>query len=147
MAESEGIEILLVEDNPLDAELTIRTLKNRNLASPVFRVSDGVEALDFLFCRGAFATRKFPERLRLILLDIKLPRIDGLEVLRAIKTDPVLKKIPTVMLSSSREDPDIKKAYDLGANSYVVKPVNFDSFSKCVSDLGLYWIIVNQRIV
>ena len=146
MSESDGIEILLVEDNPLDAELTIRALKNRNLASPIFRVSDGAEALDFLFCRGAFAARKFPETLRLILLDIKL-KIDGLEVLRAIKTDPVLKKIPTVILSSSREDPDIKKAYDLGANSYVVKPVNFDSFSKCVSDLGLYWIIVNQPIV
>jgi two-component system response regulator len=144
MAEYEGFEILLVEDNPLDAELTIRSLKNRHLANSIFKVADGVEALDFLFCRGVYSERKVPETLRLILLDIKLPKIDGLDVLKEIKSDPVLKKIPTVVLSSSREDPDIQKAYALGANSYVVKPVDFDSFSKCVSDIGLYWTIVNQ---
>lgn len=146
MSETEGTEILLVEDNPLDAELTIRTLKKRNLASPIFRVSDGAEALDFLFCKGAFAGRKFASTLKLILLDLKLPKVDGFEVLKTIKADPALKKIPTVVFSSSHEDPDIKKAYDLGANSYIVKPVNFESFSVCVSNLGMYWLIVNQPI-
>ncbi len=138
------IEILLVEDSPFDAELTIRALKKRHFLNPIHTVTDGAEALDFLFCRGAYAQRTCSSNLRLILLDLKIPKINGFEVLQAIKKDDRTRKIPVVVLTSSREDPDIKKAYELGVNSYVVKPVNFENFSECVSNLGLYWLLVNQ---
>lgn len=144
MSAGEGIEILLVEDNPQDAELTIRALKKRNLANSIRVVQDGAEALDFFFCRGAYADMEFPHTLKVVLLDLKLPKVNGLEVLKIIKSDERTRKIPVVILTSSREDPDIQAAYDLGANSYVVKPVNFDNFSECVSNLGLYWMLINQ---
>lgn len=144
MNRNDSVEVLLVEDNPLDAELTVRALKKRNLVNPLLIVRDGAEALDFLFCRGEYASNAFPPNLKLILLDLKLPKVDGLEVLKAVKSDEALRKVPLVVLTSSREDPDIQRAYDLGANSYVVKPVNFENFSDCVSSLGLYWLIVNQ---
>jgi two-component system, response regulator len=137
-------DILLVEDNPQDAELTIRSLKKKNLANQLVVVEDGEEALEYLFCRGRFASRDANQPPKVILLDLKLPKISGLEVLRALKQNEQTRTIPVVIVSSSREDPDIKTAYDLGANSYVVKPVDFDAFAEAVSSVGLYWLLVNQ---
>ena len=144
MAHLDSIDILLVEDNPQDAELTVRALKKRNLANRLFVVEDGAEALDFVFCRGRYAEREITHPPKVVLLDVKLPKLNGLEVLRAIKTDKQARSIPVVMVTSSREDPDIKSAYDLGANSYVVKPVEFDAFTEVMSHLGFYWLLVNQ---
>lgn len=144
MDHSAIVDILLVEDNPNDAELTIRALKKRNLANPLHVVEDGAEALDFIFCRGAYADRDCSNPPKVILLDLKLPKVDGLEVLRAIKSDEQTRGIPVVVVTSSQEDPDIKTAYALGANSYVVKPVGFDAFVDTMSNLGLYWLLVNQ---
>jgi len=138
------VDILLVEDNPQDAELTVRSLKKQNLANRLFTVEDGAEALDFVYCRGKYATRSAGQSPKVILLDLKLPKVGGLDVLRALKQDETTRSIPVVILTSSREDPDIKAAYDLGANSYVVKPVDFESFAEAVSRLGLYWLLVNQ---
>jgi two-component system, response regulator len=138
------VEVLLVEDNPRDAELTIRSLKKHNLANNLFVVEDGVEALDFIFCRGKFADRNISCPLKVIFLDLKLPKVNGLEVLKAIRSDERTRKIPVVVVTSSREDPDIKAAYGLGVNSYVIKPVEFEAFAECVSKLGLYWLLVNQ---
>ncbi len=138
------VDILLVEDNPQDAELTVRALKKRNLADHLFVVEDGAETLDFIFCRGKYAGRAVAQPPKVVLLDLKLPKLDGLEVLRAIKTDERMYKIPVVMVTSSHEDPDIRAAYELGVNSYVVKPVNFDAFVEAMSHLGLYWLLVNQ---
>lgn len=139
------VDILLVEDNSRDAELIIRAFKKRNLGNQIFVVEDGAEALDFVFCRGQYAQRDMNNPPRVILLDLKLPKIDGLEVLQAIKTDERTRTIPVVMVTSSREDPDIKAAYKLGANSYVVKPVEFDAFTEAMSCLGFYWLLVNQE--
>ena len=144
MTDTEAVDILLVEDNPQDAELTIRALKKHNLANHLFTVEDGAEALDFIFCRGKYATRDNGHSPKVILLDLKLPKVSGLEVLRALKQDEKTRAIPVVIVTSSREDPDIKTAYALGANSYVVKPVDFDAFAEAVSSLGLYWLLVNQ---
>lgn len=138
------VEILLVEDNPDDAELTLNSLKKNNLANKVHLVEDGEQALDFLFSRGQYSKREVQEKPKLILLDLKLPKIDGLEVLQVIKTDERLKTIPVVILTSSREESDIIKSYKVGVNSYIVKPVDFDKFTKSVSDLGLYWLVLNQ---
>jgi len=138
------VEVLLVEDNPSDAELTIRALKKNNLANKVHHVKDGDEALDFIFARGNYANRKIENAPKVILLDLKMPKVNGIEVLRALKEDARTKKIPIVVLTSSKEDPDIQECYQLGVNSYVVKPVHFDNFLKAVSDLGLYWLLVNQ---
>jgi len=138
------IEILLVEDNPSDAEMTIRALKKYNLANRLLHVKDGAEALDFIFATGSYATRDIESIPNLILLDLKMPKINGKEVLQKLKEDERTKKIPIVMLTSSREDPDIKACYALGVNAYVVKPVEFDDFQKAISDLGLFWMIVNQ---
>jgi two-component system response regulator len=138
------VDLLLVEDNPQDAELTVRTLKKQNLANRLFTVEDGAEALDFVYCRGKYATRSAGQSPRVILLDLKLPKVSGLDVLRALKQDESTRSIPVVIVTSSREDPDIKAAYELGANSYVVKPVDFESFAEAVSRLGLYWLLVNQ---
>jgi two-component system response regulator len=135
---------LLVEDNPQDAELTTRALKKNNLANRLITVEDGAEALDFIFCRGKYATRNNSQSPKVVLLDLKLPKVSGLEVLRALKQDERTRSIPVVVVTSSREDPDIKTAYSLGANSYVVKPVDFDAFAESVSSLGLYWLLVNQ---
>ena len=140
----DAVDILLVEDNPQDAELTVRALKKRNLANHLFAVEDGVEALDFVFCRGKYAERSLAHPPKVVLLDLKLPKLDGLGVLQAIKADERMCKIPVVMVTSSNQDPDIQSAYELGVNSYVVKPVNFDAFVEAMSYLGLYWLQVNQ---
>ena len=144
MTDTEAVDILLVEDNPQDAELTTRALKKNNLANRLITVEDGAQALDFIFCRGKYATRDNGHSPKVILLDLKLPKVSGLEVLRALKQDEKTRAIPVVIVTSSREDPDIKTAYALGANSYVVKPVDFDAFAEAVSSLGLYWLLVNQ---
>jgi two-component system response regulator len=144
MTDTEAVDILLVEDNPQDAELTTRALKKNNLANRLFTVEDGAEALDFVFCRGKYTTRDNGHSPKVVLLDLKLPKVTGLEVLRALKQDERTRAIPVVIVTSSREDPDIKTAYALGANSYVVKPVDFDAFAEAVSSLGLYWLLVNQ---
>ena len=133
-----GVEILLVEDNAHDAELTLRALKQRNLANRVHVCRDGAEAIDFFDGSDAGATPK------VILLDLKLPKVDGLEVLQRLKSSTRTKAIPIVVLTSSREEPDIEKAYALGANSYIVKPVDFDAFARAVSDVGLYWLLLNH---
>lgn len=143
MGLEDHVDILLVEDNPRDAELMVRALKKRNLANPIFVVEDGAAALDFVFCRGDFVHRDIARLPRVILLDIKLPKLNGLEVLAAIKAEERSRAIPVVIVTSSSEDPDIKKAYALGANSYVVKPVDSIAFIEAMSNLGLYWLLVN----
>lgn len=143
MEDLNAVEILIVEDNPHDAELTIRAIKKNNLANKFFVAEDGEEALDFIFCKGKFADRSFLTPPKVIFLDLKLPKISGLEVLEIIKSDTRTKTLPVVMITSSREDPDIKKAYELGVNSYVVKPVNFNDFLSAMSNTGLYWLLVN----
>ncbi len=137
-------DILMVEDNPNDAELTIRVLRQKNLANPIFIAQDGQEALDFLFHAGAFAAGESHNLPKVILLDLKLPKISGLEVLKAIRENEKTRTIPVVVLTSSREDPDVKSAYALGANSYVVKPVEFDQFVEALSSLGFYWLLLNE---
>lgn len=143
MMENKEIEIILVEDNLDDATLIIRALKKNNLANNLVHLKDGVEALDFLFGVGEYNNDGLHINPKLMLLDLKMPRVNGLEVLKKVKEDPKTKSIPVVVLTSSAEDPDIKKCYELGANSYIVKPVEFDSFIKAVSELGLYWLIRN----
>lgn len=138
------VEILIVEDNLNDAELTIRALKKHNLANNLIHLVDGELALDFLFGTGPYSGRNLSNMPKVILLDLKMPKINGLEVLERVKMDPRTKMIPVVILTSSAEDPDIKKSYELGANSYIVKPVEFDNFAKTVTDLGLYWMVVNK---
>lgn len=145
MNEIDAVEILLVEDNQRDAELTIRALKKNNLANRLIHVQDGVEALDFLFRRGKYAEREINQHPRLVLLDLKLPKVSGLEVLRTIKQHEQTKNIPVVVVTSSIEDPDIQSAYALGVNSYVVKPVQFEAFSEAISRLGIYWLLVNHN--
>jgi len=140
------VEILLVEDNPHDAELTIRALKKANLANRLIHLHDGAEALDFLFAKGAYADRDIGNRPKVILLDIKMPKVDGIEVLRQLKLDEASRTIPVVIMTSSKEEQDIITSYDLGVNSYVVKPVDFDGFAKAVSELGFYWLITNQAM-
>jgi CheY-like chemotaxis protein len=135
----------MVEDNPADAELTLHALRKNNLANKVQRVRDGEEALDFLFCRGTFSGRRFEAAPRLILLDLKLPKVDGLEVLQEVKVDPRTKAIPIIVLTSSKEERDLVKSYKLGVNSYIQKPVNFGEFRDVVRQLGLYWLLVNTR--
>ncbi|TRX20624.1 response regulator [Flavobacterium franklandianum] len=138
------IEILLIEDNKNDAELTIRALKKNNLANKLVHLKDGAEAIDFIFAEGNYSGRKVENIPKVILLDLKMPKVNGIEVLKKIKADERTKKIPVVILTSSKEDPDIQECYRLGVNSYVVKPVQFEEFVKSVSELGLYWIISNQ---
>ncbi len=144
MKEYQPIDILIVEDNPHDVELTLRSLKKQNLANNIFVAEDGVNALDFIFCRNEYAGRDISQVPRVILLDLKLPKVNGFEVLSAIKKDERTKFIPVVIVTSSNQDPDIKTAYALGANSYVVKPVDFESFSEAVTRLGLYWLLINK---
>ena len=139
------VEILLVEDNASDAEMTINALKKSNLANKLLHVKDGAAALDFIFAEGEYADRQFENKPKVILLDLKMPKVNGIEVLQKIRTDERTKTIPVVVLTSSKEDPDIKKCYELGVNSYVVKPVEFDEFQKAISEVGLYWMIVNQH--
>jgi two-component system response regulator len=144
MTEADQVEILLVEDSAEDAELTLRALKKHNLANRIHHAKDGVEALDFLFARGSHADLSTLRMLRVVLLDLKLPRVDGIEVLSQMRADPRTKLVPVVVLTSSREDPDISRCYALGVNSYIVKPVEFEEFIKVVSSLGLYWLLLNQ---
>lgn len=138
------VEILLVEDNPNDVELTLHALRAHNLANRIHVVRDGAEALDFIFGTGEHAGRSLQNGPKVILLDLKLPKVDGLEVLRRVKGDPQARLIPVVILTSSREEQDIVESYDLGVNSYIVKPVDFEQFSNAVRQVGLYWALLNQ---
>ena len=138
------VEILLVEDNPNDVELTLRALKKRNLANKVHVVKDGAEALEFIFGTGTYAERDINQIPKVILLDLKLPKVDGLEVLRIVKSDERTKVIPVVVLTSSKEESDLVESYRPGVNSYITKPVDFDKFAQTVSEMGLYWLLVNQ---
>lgn len=138
------IEILLVEDNVYDAELTIQALREGNIVNNIVHLKDGADALDFIYCEGSYASREHSHP-KLILLDIKMPKVTGIEVLEKLKADDKTKEIPIVMLTSSNLDPDIEKCYALGVNSYVVKPVGFDDFTKAVNQLGIYWMMVNTR--
>jgi two-component system response regulator len=141
----DSIELLLVEDNINDAELTIRELKKHNLANNLFHVKDGEEALDFVFAMGKYAeSRNVSHSPKVILLDIQMPKVNGMEVLQRIKSDERTKSTPVVILTSSKEDPDIKKCYELGANSYIVKPVNFEGFADAIKNLGFFWLLLNQ---
>lgn len=145
VTELDVVEILLVEDSDEDAELTLRALKQRKLANDLFRVKDGAEALDFIFATGPYAGREDQPKPRVVLLDLKLPKVDGMEVLRRMKADPITRTIPVVMLTSSKEDRDLEAAYRYGVNSYIVKPVEFDKFVAAVEQLGLYWALLNQN--
>ncbi|HXF11764.1 MAG TPA: response regulator [Terriglobales bacterium] len=139
------VDILLVEDNPDDLELTLHALRREHLANNIFTVRDGEEAVEFLFCNGRFAGRSFDHPPRLVLLDLKLPKLTGLEVLKLIKNDPRTKAVPVVVLTASREERDLVASYNLGANSYIQKPVDFDQFREIVKSTGLYWIVINQH--
>lgn len=139
------IEILLVEDNPDDLELTLYTLGNEKLANKIHVARDGEEALEFLFCTGQHAGRSFEHPPRLVLLDLKLPKVDGMEVLKQLKNDPRTRSIPVVILTSSKEERDLIKGYGLGANSYIQKPVDFEQFRQTIKSVGLYWLVVNQN--
>ena len=141
---NDEVEILIVEDNQEDAELTMRALKKNHLANKIVHLIDGAEALDFIYGNGNYTGRNINHLPRVILVDLKMPKVNGLQVLKALKSDLRLKSIPVVILTSSAEDPDIKEAYELGANSYIVKPVDFNVFFKTVADLGLYWLVVNK---
>jgi len=145
MQTENGVEILLVEDNPRDAELAIRALQKRNLFNRLVHVKDGQEALDWLFGTGPYARRNASHQPKIVLLDLKLPKIDGLDVLRAIRADERTKLVPVVVLTSSREDQDVVNSYALGVNSYIVKPVDFENFSAAVAEAGHYWLIINQQ--
>lgn len=138
------VEILLVEDNPHDVELTLRALKQRNLANHVYVVEDGAEALDFLFSAGQYEDRDVNGNPKVVFLDLKLPKVDGMEVLRRMRADDRTKNIPVVVVTSSNEERDLIQSYDLGANSYIVKPVDFESFMEAVSELGCYWLLLNS---
>jgi CheY-like chemotaxis protein len=142
-AENE-VEVLLVEDNPTDAELCIRALRKSNLANNLVWVKDGAEALDFLFAGGAYTGRNVNTPPKVVLLDLRLPKVDGMEVLRKVKADERTRAIPIVVLTSSKEDRDVAESYKFGVNSYISKPVEFDAFAKTVSELGLYWLLVNR---
>ncbi len=138
------VEILLVEDNPRDAELALRALRKRNLANNVVHVEDGQAALEFLSGTGAYSDRDPSYHPKLVLLDLKLPKIDGIEVLRQIRATEATRFIPVVVMTSSREDRDVVEAYNLGVNSYIVKPVEFENFSEAVANVGFYWLLLNQ---
>jgi CheY-like chemotaxis protein len=144
MTSLSGVEILLVEDNPNDVELTLRALQKQNLASKVFVVKDGAEALEFIFATGNYSVRKVDDHPKVVLLDLKLPKVDGIEVLRKMKSDPRTRDVPVVMLTSSQEERDVIETYSLGVNSYIVKPVDFSNFVHAVSELGLYWGLLNK---
>jgi len=144
MHEPKPVEILLVEDNPNDVELTLQALRASHLANDILVVRDGAEALDFIMCRGPYSDRDISNGPKVILLDLKLPKVDGIEVLRQTKADPRTKMIPIVVLTSSTQDKDIVESYRLGVNSYIAKPVDFQQFTESVNHLGLYWLVYNQ---
>lgn len=145
MSESPSIDILLVEDNPSDAELTLHALKKCKVTNHILHVRDGAEALDFLFCRGEYSARDESARPVLVLLDLKLPKVDGLQVLKQIKNDSRTRAIPVILLTSSKEESDMAAGYQLGVNSYIQKPVNFAEFQEVVRQLGMYWLLVNAK--
>ena len=144
MTDYNEIDILLVEDNPSDVKLTLKALEKHNLANKVFVVEDGEQALDFIYSRGEYDSRDRNERLKVILLDLKLPKVSGLDVLKQIKSDKSKMAIPVVVLTSSKEESDLIESYKYGVNSYIVKPLDFNQFIKSVSDLGLYWLLLNE---
>ena len=141
---SEAFEILVVEDNPLDLEMTLRGLRKANIVNRIHVARDGAEALEYLFCEGAYAGRRIDDAPRFVLLDLKLPKVDGLEVLARMKADPRTRAIPVVMLTSSKEQRDLVESYQLGVNSYIVKPVDFENFVQAARELGTYWLMLNQ---
>ncbi len=140
----QGLEILLVEDNPNDIKLAMHAFRTNNLANKVHVVRDGAEALEFIFCTDRYADRKIEDILKVILLDLKLPLIDGIEVLKRIKSDPRIQSVPILIMTSSKEERDIVESYKLGVNSYILKPVDFDQFTEVVKRLGYYWLLLNQ---
>ena len=144
MSDPNTVEILLVEDSAEDLELALRALRKANLTNHIAVARDGIEALDFIFCEGAHAGRRIADTPKVILLDLKLPKVDGLEVLQRIKGDPRTRHIPVVVLTSSKEHSDVVKSYRLGVNSYIVKPVNFERFAEAVEHLEMYWLLLNQ---
>jgi two-component system response regulator len=144
MSENHVVEILLVEDTAEDLELALRALRKANLANNIQIARDGAEAIEFLFAEGAYTGRKIENGPKVILLDLKLPKVDGMEVLRRVKSDPRTRAIPVVVLTSSKEQKDVVESYQLGVNSYIVKPVNFERFVAAVRDLGMYWLLLNQ---
>ncbi|GMU91820.1 MAG: two-component system response regulator [Candidatus Hydrogenedentota bacterium] len=144
MTDEAAVEILFVEDNPTNVELTLRALRKNNLANHVVVVRDGAEAIDFLYAQGTYSHRDVNQRPRLVLLDIRLPKISGLEVARRLKGDERMKSIPVVMLTSSTEERDVVESYEIGVNSFIVKPVEFDKFVQAVSELGFYWMLMNK---
>ncbi len=145
MTNTSEVEILLVEDNPNDAELALRALRKHNLANKIHMVKDGAEALEFIFGNGAYAGRNIGNKPKVIFLDLKLPKVDGLEVLRKVKSDERTKTIPIVVLTSSHEERDLVESYKFGVNSYIVKPVDFDKFIQAVAQLGMYWMLLNKQ--
>ena len=138
-------EIVIVEDNPNDAELMVRSLKKNRLANSLLVLEDGEQARDFIFCRGQYTGRDSSGSPKVIFLDLKLPKVDGLEVLKQVKSNEQTRKIPVIIVTSSKEDPDIATAYKLGANSYIVKPVDFDNFVRTIAQLGFYWLVINEK--
>ena len=138
-------EIVIVEDNPNDAELMVRSLRKNRLANSLIVLEDGEQAMDFIFCHGKYADRDISRPPKVIFLDLKLPKVNGLEILKQIKSNKLTRKIPVIIVTSSKEDPDIAAAYDLGANSYVVKPVDFNNFVETIDRLGLYWLVINEK--
>jgi two-component system response regulator len=144
MTETDPVELLLVEDNPQDLELALRALRKAKIGNRIQIARDGAEALDYIFCEGTHIARRIEDIPKVVLLDLKLPKIDGLEVLKRIKSDPRTQSIPVVVLTSSKEQKDVIVSYRLGVNSYIVKPVNFERFAEAVQELGLYWLLLNQ---
>jgi two-component system, response regulator len=144
MDELTGVEVLMVEDSEEDLQLALRSFRKANFLNRVHVVRDGAEALDFVFCQGRYASRRMEDTPRVILLDLKLPKVNGLEVLQRIKSDPRTKLIPVVVLSSSKEQRDVLASYEMGANSYIVKPIAFDGFTKAMEGLGMYWLLLNN---
>jgi len=142
----DNIEILFAEDSLDDAILTIRALEKSGFTNKLHHVKDGAQALDFLYCKGLYAMRNFSEKPKLILVDLKMPKVSGIQVLERVKSDPDFKSIPVVILTSSQEDPDIARCYSLGANSYIVKPLDSNKFFNSIHEIGLYWMILNQPI-
>ncbi len=145
MKTDKTVEILLVEDSDQDAELAIRALKKKNIANSIVRLTNGEEALDFIFAKGEYQHRNIKNQPKVILLDLKMPKVDGLEVLKAIRDREETKNIPIVILTSSKEESDLVKSYKLGVNSYIVKPVDFEGFTEAVSEIGLYWVLLNEK--
>jgi two-component system, response regulator len=144
MIHTNEIEILLIEDNPNDVELTLRALKKNNIANSIYVITDGAEALDYFFANGLYSDRDIRIKPKLVILDLKLPKVDGLEILRKVKSDESTRSIPIVVLTSSKEESDVIASYKLGANSFIVKPVDFEKFVGTVNDLGMYWLLLNE---